>query len=79
MDLSFSRTVAPLHGDSIPARPRSVAVQESNCGLKRPTCWPMAGTFVLTLLQHYGADAADGSRVLKRCASCSAARAVRRP
>ena len=79
MHLSSSRTAAPLHNDSIRARPRTVAVHESRSDVKQTTHAGAAGASIFTLQQHSGADAADGSRVLKRCASCSAARAVRLP
>ena len=79
MHLSASRTAAPLHGDSIRARPRTVAVHESNSDVKQTTHAGAAGASIFTFLQHYGADAADGWRVLKRCASYSAARAARFP
>ena len=79
MHLSSSRTAAPLHDDSIRARPRSLAVHESRSDVKQTTHAGAAGASIFTLQQHSGADAADGSRVLKRCASCSAARAVRLP
>ena len=79
MHLSSSRTATPLHGDSIPARPRSVAVQESRSDVKRTTHAGAAGALIFTFLQHSGADAADGWRVLQRCASCSAARAALLP
>ena len=55
------------------------AVCPSNSGEQRPTCWPVVGTPNFTFLQQFGADAADGWRVLHRSASCSAARAVRLP
>ena len=79
MHLSASRTAAPLHGDSIRARPRTVAVHESNSDVKQTTHAGAAGALNFTFQQQFGADAADGWRVLKRCASYSAARAARFP
>ena len=79
MHLSASRTAAPLHGDSIRARPRTVAVHESNSDVKQTTHAGAAGALIFTFQQDYGADAMDGWRVLQRCASCSAARAALLP
>ena len=71
MHLSSSRTAAPLHDDSIRARPRSLAVHESRSDVKQTTHAGAAGASIFTLQQHSGADAADGSRVLKRCATAA--------
>ena len=79
MHLSACSAALPRLRDSIRARPRTVAVHESNSDVKQTTHAGAAGASIFTFLQHYGADAADGWRVLKRCASYSAARAARFP
>ena len=55
---------APLHGDSIRARPRTVAVHESNSDVQQTTHAGAAGALNFTFQQQFGADAADGWRVL---------------
>ena len=79
MHLSSSRTAAPLHDDSIRARPRSLAVHESRSDVKQTTHAGAAGASIFTLQQHSGAPTRSGwlesaEEVCQLlCSPCSAA------